>query len=109
MLFRSEDIGGIEIGHALVRLAERRHFEIAVDPEQVAHLHHLVGRFEDRGFPAVGLGVGDIGHVSRILASQERLEARVPHCNGHRAKRIASGLRRKAFPQIGFHGIMTSK
>ncbi|KIU01670.1 hypothetical protein QU38_00435, partial [Staphylococcus aureus] len=60
---RIEDIGGIEIGHALVRFAEGGHFEVAVDPEQVARLHHLVGRVEDRDAPAVGLGVGDIRHV----------------------------------------------
>src|SRR3546814_17239722 len=39
-----EDIGRIEIGHTLVRLAERGALHVAVDPEQVAHLDHLVGR-----------------------------------------------------------------
>ena len=37
-------------------------FPYAFDAEQIADADHLVGRVHDRGFAAVGLGVGDIGH-----------------------------------------------
>ena len=57
-----EHIGGIEIGDALVGFAERRHLHVAVDAEQVAHLHHLVGRVQHGGVAAVGLDVGNVGH-----------------------------------------------
>ena len=67
-----EHIGGIEIGHALVGLAEGRHLHVAVDAEQVAHLHHLVGRVHHRRVAAVGLDVGDVGHVGLLSAVQAK-------------------------------------
>src|SRR3546814_20867824 len=39
-----EDIGRIEIGHTLVRLAERGALHVAVAPEQLEQLDHLFGQ-----------------------------------------------------------------
>ena len=62
---RIEHIGRVEVGNPLVRLAERRHLKVAVDPECLAHLHHLVGRREDRVGAAVERDVGNLGHDER--------------------------------------------
>ena len=60
-----EHIGGVEVGNPLVRLAEAGHFQVAVDAERVAHLHHLVGRREDGVGAAFERDVGNIGHDER--------------------------------------------
>ena len=49
-----EAIGVVEIGHVLARLAERRHFEIAVDPEGLAHRDLDVGHAGRRRRDAAG-------------------------------------------------------
>ena len=61
-----EHIGRIEVGNPLVGLGEGRNFQVAVDPERVAHLHHLVGRGEDRIRSAVERDVGNFGHASGL-------------------------------------------
>ena len=71
---RIEHIGRIEIGHALVGFRESRHLHVAVDPEQVAHLHHLVGRVHHRRGAAVGVHIGDVCHaLSLIPACQAKI------------------------------------
>ena len=59
---RIEHIAGIEIGHALVRLAERGHLHREGDAEQFLCINHLVGRIHHRIGAAVGLGIGYVGH-----------------------------------------------
>ena len=40
---RIEDVSRVEVGHALVGLAERGHLHVRIDSEQLAHLRDLVG------------------------------------------------------------------
>src|SRR5215471_5036986 len=44
-----EAVGIVEIGDVLARLAERRHLEVAIDPEGLAHRDRDVGLVERKG------------------------------------------------------------
>jgi hypothetical protein len=63
---RIEHIGRVEIGNPLVGFREGRNLEVAVDAEQVAHLHDPVGRVHHRRRAAVGVHVGNVCHIQSL-------------------------------------------
>ncbi len=83
---RIEDVGRIEVGHALVGLAEGGHLHVRIDAERVADLHHLVGGGHQRLGAAFGLHVGKIGHKKIALGDGvARLNLRSPFREAGRA------------------------
>ena len=92
--FRIEDIGGIEIRHALVLLAERGHLHIEIDPEYIARIHHLVRCVHDGFAAGVEIGIWYFSHVrpSKLLILQPKsLSSGLSNCV--RQNRQAPGTR----------------
>src|SRR3546814_21031119 len=57
-----EDIGRVEVGYALVGLAERRHFHVDIDPDDLARIDLGFGSGAKRRAVRVGGAVRDMGN-----------------------------------------------